>query len=42
MVNLHIGLHVAAKNRPAAAIYSQFTGPFLGHAQGAKCMDAVA
>lgn len=42
MVYLQISLNVAAKDRPAAAaIYSQFKGPFLTHANGAKCKELL-
>ena len=42
MVYLQINLNVAAKDRPAAAaIYSQFKGPFLGQAKGAKSKELL-
>lgn len=42
MVYLQISLNVAAKDRPAAAaIYRQFKGAFLAHANGAKCKELL-
>jgi hypothetical protein len=42
MVYLQISLNVAAKDRPAAAaIYSQFKGPFLAQANGAKSKELL-
>lgn len=42
MVYLQINLNVAAKDRPAAAaIYSQFKGPFLAQAKGAKSKELL-
>lgn len=42
MVYLQISLNVAAKDRPAAAaIYSQFKGPFLAQAKGAKSKELL-
>jgi hypothetical protein len=42
MIYLQISLNVAAKNRPAAAaIYKQFKGPFLAHANGAKSKELL-
>jgi hypothetical protein len=42
MVYLQINLNVAAKDRPAAAaIYSQFKGPFLAQANGAKSKELL-
>jgi hypothetical protein len=42
MVYLQINLNVAAKDRPAAAaIYSEFKGPFLAQAKGAKSKDLL-
>jgi hypothetical protein len=42
MIYLQISLNVAAKDRPAAAaIYSQFKGPFLTQANGAKCKELL-
>ena len=42
MVYLQVSLNVAAKDRPAAtAIYSQFKGPFLAQASGAKSKELL-
>lgn len=42
MVYLQINLNVAAKDRPAAAaIYSQFKGPFMAQAKGAKSKELL-
>lgn len=42
MVYLQISLNVAAKDRQAAAaIYSQFKGPFLDQAKGAKSKELL-
>lgn len=42
MVYLQISLNVAAKDRPAAAaIYTQFKGPFLAQAKGATSKDML-
>ena len=42
MVYLQINLNVAAKDRPAAAaVYSQFKGPFLAQIQGAKSKELL-
>jgi hypothetical protein len=42
MIYLQIGLHVAAKDRPAAAaIYNQFKGPFLAQATGAESKELL-
>ena len=42
MVYLQISLNVSANNRPAAAaIYTQFKGPFLAQAKGAMSKDLL-
>lgn len=42
MVYLQIILNIAPKDRPAAAaIYSQFKGPFLAKAKGAKSKELL-
>jgi hypothetical protein len=42
MAYLQINLNVAAKDRPAAAaVYSQFKGPFLAQAAGAKSKELL-
>ena len=42
MVYLQIILNVAAKDRPsAAAIYSQYKGPFLEQASGARSKELL-
>ena len=42
MVYLQISLNIAAKDRPAAAaIYTQFKGPFLAQAKGAKSKELL-
>jgi hypothetical protein len=42
MVYLQISLDVAATDRPAAAaIYSQFKGPFLAQTKGAKSKELL-
>lgn len=42
MVHLQINLNVASKDRPAAAaIYSQFKGPFLAQVAGAHSKELL-
>lgn len=42
MVYLQISLNIAANDRPAAAaIYTQFKGPFLAQAKGALSKDLL-
>lgn len=42
MVYLQINLNIAAKDRPAAAaVYSQFKGPFLAQIPGAKSKELL-